>query len=485
MGRLNENLCSLVLVGLGVAPVWLAGCGGDDQGPPRPGSSRSGTEPATEEEVLEVSLQVDPSERFQTLEGFGAAVAWYGGFLSGHPHAEELYELLFVELGADILRLRNSWGREAEWDLLSAADIVRGASEALGHPPKIQMSSWSPPRSIKDNDHTECTNLCALSAGEDCSTELCTLKKNDDGAFMYAEFADYWHDSLVAYAELGVVPDWISIQNEPDFTPRWEGCRFTPNEADGYAGYAEALAAVHERLSKLESPPKLLGPETLGVQDDRVLRYTRDMDFDHVDGIAHHLYEGESWRAPDVYNQWLRRIHERHGDLPIFQTEFGEGGPFEMAWLIHNSLVEGNAAAYLYWELIWVGENGLISLENPRDQENWQTERGYQIREPYHAMRHFSRFTDPGYVRVGVESSNAAVRASAYLSPAEDVLTLVFLNVEGSEREVRIDLGDFADAELEGYWSNESEFWQPIEEPELDAFALPGRSIVTISARRD
>ena len=34
---------------------------------------------------------------------------------------------------------------------------------------------------------------------------------------MYPKYAEYWRASLVAYADREVVPDYISIQNEPDF----------------------------------------------------------------------------------------------------------------------------------------------------------------------------------------------------------------------------------------------------------------------------
>ena len=61
----------------------------------------------------------------------------------------------------------------------------------------------------------------------------CTLAKVN-GGYNYAGFAQYWYDSLNAYAALGVRPDFISLQNEPDFTPNgYGGCRFDPAEQAG------------------------------------------------------------------------------------------------------------------------------------------------------------------------------------------------------------------------------------------------------------
>lgn len=55
------------------------------------------------------TASVDISITYQTLEGFGAAIAWYDNWLTGHPNKSELYKTLFFDLGLDILRLRNQY----------------------------------------------------------------------------------------------------------------------------------------------------------------------------------------------------------------------------------------------------------------------------------------------------------------------------------------------------------------------------------------
>jgi glucuronoarabinoxylan endo-1,4-beta-xylanase len=480
--RLSPPAAALLL---SFTAVVAPGCGGVDDGTSR--FNPVVEEPERAEVKLEVKLEVDRDQQFQTIEGFGAAVAWYGFYLSEHPNRDELYDLLFPELGADIVRLRNTYGRQEGPDFAAdVSQIVAGASAALGRPVQIQMSSWSPPPELKDNAETRCDNVCA-NGGDDCVSAQCTLSRNDAGEFDYAGFADYWYDSLQAYAEVGVEPNWISIQNEPDYLPNgWEGCRFEPTEESGFAGYDQALSAVYERLLGMAEPPKLLGPETLGVHNNKAVRYSVGMNRDHIYGVAHHLYEGSAWAYPDGYSQWLTGVAERYEGLPIFQTEFGEGGFFETAWLIHNSMVDASSVAYLYWELIWEGR-GLISLENPWDEEEWSTERGYTISPQYYAMRHFARFTDPGYVRVAVTSSEDDVRASAYESPDENVLTLVLLNVGNHQRKIEYALDGFDPVSALGFWSDSSDTWQPLEDVSSEnegELTLPGRSIVTLVAQR-
>ena len=82
---------------------------------------------------------------------------------------------------------------------------------------------------------------------------------------------------------------------------------------------------------------------------------------------------------------------------PLFQTEFGTEddkghlGGFETALMIHNALVEEGVVVFLWWDLYWIGDKGLVGIDyrpiRPRDQ--------------YFSLRHFARFTDPGWVRVG------------------------------------------------------------------------------------
>src|SRR5690606_16559853 len=162
---------------------------------------------------LEVSVELDATERFQTLEGFGAGIGWYQDRLVGNV-SDAVYELLFPELGLDILRLRNRFERSDRTDgnLGEEAEIAERATLALGHRPRLMLSSWSPPAALKANGKERCSN-----------NPNCTLAKRD-GKFVYDAFADWWLRALDRYAELGLTPDFLSLQNEPDFIPgNWEG----------------------------------------------------------------------------------------------------------------------------------------------------------------------------------------------------------------------------------------------------------------------
>jgi len=51
--------------------------------------------------------EVIAGETHQTMEGFGASIAWYENILANHPFRDSICYYIFNNLGLDILRLRN------------------------------------------------------------------------------------------------------------------------------------------------------------------------------------------------------------------------------------------------------------------------------------------------------------------------------------------------------------------------------------------
>ncbi|MBN2195073.1 MAG: hypothetical protein JW751_19810 [Polyangiaceae bacterium] len=423
-------------------------------------------------------VAVDLERRYQTLDGFGAATAWYHDRIVGKT-PDGLYELLFPELGLDILRFRNRYdrGEKDDRNIEVETEILERATKALGHPPKLLLSSWSPPAALKANGAERCK-----------SNPDCTLIKKK-GKFVYDEFADYWLESLRDYEKRGIFPDFISIQNEPDFSPPdWEGCRFTPAESPEYPGYDRALAAVHGKVQQLAKPPALVGPETIGVHYDKVENYLAKLDQNLLYAVAHHLYEmgGDGvwdWRSPgpDSYRDEMEAVGLMT-NMRRWQTEFatdedkGIEGGFETAALIEHLLVAESGSAFVYWNLVWDGAGGLVGMMGRRPR----------VRDQYYAMRHFSRFTDPGWVRVNAWTPDPALRASGWISPDDQALTVVLLNTGEKMLDVEVDLGGFAASKVETrrttFRPSESERWRDLGDAGRNGVVrLPSRSIATIA----
>jgi len=445
------------------------------------------------ESPTHVSVVVDTTIPHQTLVGFGAATAYQAYLLSGRT--DDIFKVLFVDSGLDILRLGNWYQNQNSTNTTpatplgdsAAVQIVQKATAARGGlPPKILMSSWTPPSYLKSNGMTR----PPYGSGSSAANAAGTLMQKD-GVYAYSDYADWWVRSLQAYAAEGVVPDYISIQNEPDFfTKGWETCLWGATEGatmEGIAtaGYGQALDAVYDAIeaSTLASRPVMVGPETTGFQDNVVQRYLAGMDLGKVGAIAHHLYgTTEDNPNPDWFNGAMNSVGKAAAakGLPTFMTEYSPNAPtmFDTAWLINNALTIEDVSAYIYWELVWspTPPTGLVTISNPAPNSP------YAINDTYYALKHFARWTDPGWVRVDATSSVSAVRTSAFVSPDGANLTLVLLNTGDKDHLVAVTPGAFAFGSLAIYRSSgDNERTTPVALESDGNLLLHSRSIATLT----
>jgi O-glycosyl hydrolase len=122
--------------------------------------------------------------------------------------------------------------------------------------------------------------------------------------------------------------------------------------------------------------------------------------------------------------------------LPVFQTEMQADG-FDTAVLIHHAVTEGKASMYLQAALVGqlsgpaMNRSALIGLNGKE----------VVLQDPYFAMSHFSRFTDPGWSRVATSTSTPGLLTSAWRAPGHDALTIVLVNAGGHALTVGLELG--------------------------------------------
>lgn len=378
---------------------------------------------------MPATATVDFSDARQTIDGFGGAIAFYNGWVTAHPNKQEIYKAIFDPtdgLGISILRLQNLFRYQpsAKFDS-DGAEFAAQANSVRGTPMTILMSSWSPPAAIKSNQAEGCPG-----------TKNCTLSSKD-GSIDYAGFANYWADSINAYRAAGVNPDFVSIQNEPDWIADYGSCKFNPTESTEngilYAGYDRALDAVYRQFQTLDAPPKLVGPEVLGIGYNVVQRYMQPLDDSHLAAVAHHLYHGGDEKHPDTFNASLAALQKAYSGKKRFETEYGRGSAFETAWIIQNSLTVEEASAYLYWSLVWPDDQQLIYIDFPWDRTRWKTERGWSYNDQYFAMKHFSYFIHPGFRRFAMTADHPALRVSAFVGPDQNRFVAVLINTSATE----------------------------------------------------
>lgn len=430
-----------------------------------------------------VVVAVDSAVRHQTLVGLGAGIAYLSDEIAQHPAQAALFDTMFAESGFDMLRLMNRYGEGDGSELASAVEIVNAATARNGAPPTLLLSSSSPPAALKASGSAVCSG----------NPDTCTLATLADGTFDYAGFATHWRASLDAYAAAGLTPDYISIQNDPDWVPpaasSINACRFLPAEGTAtvtvngaeveveYPGYNEALATVLGALADLPSRPQIAAPETVGVES--TVTFASELDLTSVGAVAHHMYGTDPFALNRDALLALNDFGAQHG-LPIFQTEMqGEG--LETAILVHGALETIGASVYLQNDyassayLLTENPNALIALG----------ETDYTVQDPYHALRHYAHDTAPGWVRVGATADAASVLVTAWLSPTEDALTVVLVNPESASVVAALPLG----AVLSSSRVTRTVFTgieRSAELGELPAggiITLPGQSVVTVAVQ--
>jgi len=427
---------------------------------------------------------VDTSKVHQEIAGFGASEAYYQGYLANHPHHAEIYDALFGPvngLHTDFLRLQNSFRYATNLDFVKdTLEIVKHANALRSSPLTIVMSSWSPPAALKSNGSEK--NGGTL------------IKKN--GRYDYADFAQYWQDSVKVYRALGIDPTYVSIQNEPDETTDYESCRFNPREGlyhgETYAGYAEAVDAVYKAFQTLPHPPHLLGPETIGIGFGNFEAFNEALNVNEIDAATHHLYTGGDKENSDSYAPVLQEVKDETAGRLRFMTEYYTAKGFQTAVMIQDELLLEDVSLYLNWPYAWpaTDDSTLVIVEDPAAPSKWKNKQGWRLTDSYYAMKQFSYFIHAGYHRVDTTTTNNDVRLSAFLSPKKDKLVVVAINLSSKDdTAVKLKLGDFEHAAgsvvYRTTFPNSQEQFANLGALSADSVvALPPQSVATVEITR-
>ena len=378
-------------------------------------------------------ISLDPTIRHQTMEGIGGALTWYSDRMLSSPKRNELESLIFDDLGLDIIRLKN-WYFPADYpankspgnipastgfrDNYNNAKTFYDMAKKNGRDISVLLSSWSPPANLKTNNDLQ-------NGG--------TLKKVG-GIYVYADLAQYWVDLL---DNMSWTPDYLSFQNEPGWVAAHETCDFAPTQTTSLAGYAEALDAINNRIKSRPDAPVLAGPESASMTEfltQAVPLRTRP----HLGIYAFHNYNigdqaGIDGAIPKL-NQIRTESTATSTGRPNWMTEFSKG---EFDWLdtaqvIHNTFVEANSSAYIFFKLVWGNPNTTSDTEIVF---NIDGSGNYWRGNTYYALKHYAKHISRGHQRFEVTNSgtNTNIRASGYINPAGNKLTLIVLNIGGTD----------------------------------------------------
>ena len=352
-------------------------------------------------------ISSDPTIRHQMMDGIGGSIAFntpdYEALSATKKN--EIENLLYVDCGIDIVRLRTGNSDTLNNELAMRAQ--RNGAKSL-------LTCWSPPASLKSNNSTVSGTLRIVS-----------------GKYDYAGFADWWHARLNAS---NWTHDFISIQNEPSYDPGdKETCRFFANETvpattSGSASYRLALEAVYNRIRNETKKPQFVAVDAETHSAFNSIAPTVS-GLSYVNHLGFHNYGTNDFAGVEA------RYNGRRG----WMTEWGKDGTTADPgilenWLllaanIHETLVGADASAYLAWRMVHGNNTGqvwaMIGVESGQ----------YQVQNSFYTVKHYAKHISNGHQRFEVTNSgtNANLRASGYINPAGNRLTLIVLNTGGTD----------------------------------------------------
>lgn len=415
-------------------------------------STFPGPEPAEPEPPAPgVEIAVDAGTRYQTIEGYGTALNTWTRKMRQFYRTEAFQQIYVRDLGFNFLRL-NLWGptlpqQVEDWRNISYKDFDRSIArfevyfeviEALKRiNPDLRLigTVWSPPAWMKENDSITDPASGAL----DGPTEYVIDGEEADNRVLpkyYPHVAKWMAEMVKLFEAAGLPLHAVSPANEPMFTQEFESCLWTAPDL------ARVTAMLGKRLEAEGFEDMLLyGPETMTgghwtlfneVYIDAYMNEARSAE--QLDVFATHGYT-DGYTA-DVSKDASRQFRELVAsyEAPYWVTEGGTGGhawpaPLtDVAAALHNAFVSGHASAFVPWQVT----GGEPSTHNLMVMD--------RMTKKTHAVRHFSRFVRPGAVRIEATPSGGAVKASAYVHPEQETVTVVLINATAQRQKVDLTL---------------------------------------------
>ena len=419
-------------------------------------------------------ITIDDAQRFQTMQGFGAAMTDTSAWLIWDrltPHRRgSLMQKLFapspsgigisyvrVPIGAsDFTRGRAPYSYDdlpigqsdptlANFSIAHDLPYVLPALRAMrGINPLVTTlaSEWSPPPWMKADD----------SFGNPGPPKGSLLTVD------YPVLAQYFVRFLSAYAAAGVPIQAITPQNEPDQLTTYPGMVFTESQEAQFIGadLAPALqaAGLHPGILGYDFEWSCSGSPTAVPCD---LQYPAQLAADpqagpELTGMAWHCYAGNV-DAMSALHALAPRLTEVESECTSGRNNPGPPAQLEIAsarnWA--NAVVLWNLALDTHGGPVEppnYGCRGCIGLATV-DEKTHQ----YRMTRDYYQLGQASSFVRPGAVRIGsntfvTDRNTYLQQRGGYTTPGVD--DVAFLNPNGSRSAARLQLKPVRRGQLRG-----------------------------------
>lgn len=461
-------------------------------------SNKKNSQEDGETDVVQISITINPSERHQTMDGFGTSGCWWAQDVGtwDEPVKVQIADWLFdPDKGIGLTQYRFNAGggglneSKDPWRRVETFETAPGTYDWTRDAGSVAMMRLAAARGVNDilvfaNSPPGRMLKNGRTTGDDKGESNLKSGMEDDFARYLVDIADHFK------AE-GLPVRYISPINEPQWN--WkpangqEGNHYTPQ------GVLDVGRALARELKLRESDIRISLADSGKMWDaDYTLGLYRQLgsDPEFADWLPHfavHAY----WSSEDDKKKLSAAIADSGLTLPVWQTEwcqmeggsdFGMVPALVLARCVHEDLTILDCTAWQSWIAIscYDYKDGLVHVE-PATKKATAMKRLW-------ALGNWSRFVRPGYSRIAVESTDDAMLVSAWLSPNGNEVVLVIVN-EG-KTSISTDMAGLADRvglsdnpTMTAWETSEAHNLEKVSEGGIGISVFPARSITTLVVR--
>ena len=413
------------------------------------------------------SILVDPSKRFQIIEGFGAAFSEAAAstmFRLGPKNRKRLlkayfdreeghgYSLCRTHINSCDFSLGNYSYAEVhgdeelkhfsiDRDRQALLPMITEANKVAGESLKLLASPWSPPAWMKSNG------------------------QSNGGGKLKPEFRQAWADYYVRYIREYIkegVPMWgLTVQNEPAAVQVWDSCVYTAEEERDFV--RDYLGPTIEKAG-LSQIKIIIWDHNRDLLIERVrVAYDDPQASKYIWGAGFH------WYGPEKFDN-LQLAHDAWPDKKLLFTEgCQEGGPHIGSWDLGERYAHDIIHDLNRWTVGWIDWNMVLDENGGPNHANnlcsapiiADTINDHLIfQSSYYYLGHFSRFIRPGAARILCASTRDDLEVTAFRNPDASV-AIVVLNRTDEERKFFLRLADRVGISSISAHSISTYVWQP------------------------
>lgn len=479
-----------------------------------------------------ITVSIDPSETFQTIDNFGASDAWAGQFVGNWPDEKKnkIADLLFSNendangspkgIGLSMWRFNIGAGSAGQGNASGIRDEWRRAESFLNtdgsynwHKQAGQVWFLQAAKKRKVSQFLGFTNSPPVQFTTNRKAYADHGKVNIEPG-RYADFANYLARVVKGIERLSKVKlNYISPVNEPQWD--WsdggqEGCPYTNIEIAGL------IKAINQSFVNQKVHSKIIVGEAgsinyLFTKGDKPGKGFQINDFFNsassnylgdLPAVAHtiaaHSYFTTSPMAASVkarkaladsvakingLNFWQSEyciLGGNAGEINGSRRDLGMDAALYMASVIHTDLTVANASAWQWWTAIsaYDYKDGLIYIDKNKTDGNFYTSKMLW------ALGNYSRFIKPGAKRIAINVGTADLKKPLLVSGYKNNKELTVVIINANVEDVDLTINDPVDAidYTTSYTTSATDDLKPNSIKNAKVF-IKAKSVVTVCAK--